>query len=293
MENSKLKKILIITSIAIFMIIFISFLFLYFRPNPYGEEIKIDNFYQINLPQDKKYQITHQLYLVVKDNLSEGVTIPHNGAMVREGSHTQKLNHQVGKFLVDIASIKQSYAVHYDLRPSGERSGYIVVVDCPNPDELIYDNQHCRTPLTMDPFVSWENFYQLEYTFGFGASAKIRYILDQFILEKWQTSAHPDIPAVVDEGSLRSANLSPDIAYHFNFSIQNTLIQALVRMDMSYGKQYIAIYFYSNDFKNAIIISEHPPAEIVQWLGTVSGLSEVKTLQNSVLEQTLKGEPTP
>lgn len=159
MENKKKIEINPIKAIIIvFVIIALGFLIysLYeiFRPNPYGDEIKIDNFaeYFSDVPRDKRDALFAGLYNIVADNAeANGLSeIPRSGAMIRGGSAVSEYNEldklHVGEFIVDIESIGQSYAGYYEWSNNNEASfsGYTTLYTCLVKEDLIYGSFSCN-----------------------------------------------------------------------------------------------------------------------------------------------------
>lgn len=127
------------------------------RTNPYGDEIRIDNFgsYFADVPQETKDTLFASLYGVVKENLAEEATIPSNGALIRGGSATYEYNettnvHQ-GRFIVDISAVKQSYGGYFEWSNNEDNiylSGYASMYSCLKDSELIYGDFGCKNMFT-------------------------------------------------------------------------------------------------------------------------------------------------
>lgn len=157
-EKKKIELNPIKITIGIFVIIALGLLIysLYeiFRPNPYGDEIKIDNFaeYFEDTPRDKKDALFAGLYNIVADNAeANGLSeIPKSGAMIRDGSALNEYNKQdklhVGEFIVDIESIGQSYAGYFEWSDDNNApfSGYTTLYTCLVKEDLVYGQFKCN-----------------------------------------------------------------------------------------------------------------------------------------------------
>ena len=160
MENNKFIKINPIKLIVGGFIVLALGLLVYslyeiFRPNPYGNEIKIDNFaeYFGDTPRDEKDGLFAGLYNIVADNAeANGLNeIPKSGAMIRDGSAANEYNEtenlHVGKFIVDIESIGQSYAGYFEWSNDNNNayfSGYTMLYTCLVKEDLIFGQFKCN-----------------------------------------------------------------------------------------------------------------------------------------------------
>lgn len=127
-----------------------------FYRNPFGEEIRIDNFsvYFSNTPTEQQEMIFHELYNAVTLNTTDVATIPHAGALIRSDTVTEESNAETqvnyGTFIVDLSAIEQSYRVQFEWSPESDNpnlSGYTVLVTCPTADFMIYPNFVCTDSL--------------------------------------------------------------------------------------------------------------------------------------------------
>jgi sulfur relay (sulfurtransferase) DsrF/TusC family protein len=151
------KKILISFFAVIFLIIGLSVLYISIN-NPHGEELQISNLstYTKGKASDKDtlFQIKHSLYELVQRNTKEPIKSNSiDDVMIRDKSYNQKYDeknhtHYV-EFIVDIASIKQSYLVNYQWSSATatEDDGiaqYGNMVSCLPDDQLKYGTFHCQ-----------------------------------------------------------------------------------------------------------------------------------------------------
>lgn len=155
------RKLVIIGIAFVVSIVLISLLIMFlqrlFYRNPFGEEIRIDNFstYFSDTPAEQQEVIFHELYNAVARNTSDPETIPTSGALVRadtatsENNSTTKVNY--GTFIVDLAAIEQSYRVQFEWSREADNpnlSGYRVLITCPAAEFVIYPNFACTDALT-------------------------------------------------------------------------------------------------------------------------------------------------
>ena len=252
-----------------------------FHTNPYGESIKIDNFsyYFGGVSQDRRDQIEHNLYELVIWNGASADGVPKSGAMVRDGTATynyEKDNDLYrGEFVVDIATLKESYKVSFinpsDRSPAKDVS-YQVNITCVPGSLQIYDFYNCRDMFTDN--VSWGNEYQLDYTFGTNTSYRIRQILNKSVLE---TKAEYNV-AIVDETSMEKILNTPDNQYRFKVDIDGKYtMSVIVRMDLLYGKEYIAMYVDMDGKKTGYLwnTDDKMKNELTDWIIDQSGLQEL------------------
>ncbi len=155
--NKKRLFILIGLVATILLFIVVASVVAYFTSlkNPYGESVKIQNYSQIvkNLSPDIRESIEASLYNTVKKNMA---TVPSiKDALIRKDTATQKevkKNTQfTGSFIVDIASIRQSYQVGYSYSTNpddGFMTGYPITITCVNPNDAIYSEFTCQSTLS-------------------------------------------------------------------------------------------------------------------------------------------------
>lgn len=169
--NAKTRKVrffIVIGVILAFLVglgFYISYLYNNANKNPYGESIHIVNYDDKvkNISKDYKNNIEAFLYTTVKSNLNKDI----NGndikdAYIREGSDSQDAvtpGHQYyGKFIVDIASIKQSYLVTYaystEENDTDFTGGYPLTIQCLSGSDVIYSQFVCKDSFTDDSSVN-------------------------------------------------------------------------------------------------------------------------------------------
>lgn len=248
------------------------------RTNPYGEEIRIDNLSSVytTMPQEQKDRIFNALYEVVSINMSDGSIIPESGAMIREGTATQeydsKTNINTGNFIVDISSIKQSYQVEFEWSSDNNNKflgGYTVSVTCLPRSLQIYESWSCKSLFGADP--DWENYYQVEYTFGARTALIVTSVLSDFLIENNKDSGVYNI--LIDEASLRQEREQPDLTYSFDAMLnQEDSFSVVVRMDSFFGNNYVAIYVDEGEIEQGFIISDSDEYRdtLTGWLVNIS-----------------------
>ena len=249
------------------------------RGNPYGKEIRIDNLSSVyaDMPQNQKDRIFNGLYEVVKLNVPEGYEIPDSGAVVRNGTAEQeydkKTNINTGSFIVDIASIKQSYNVWFEWSSNENNpylGGYTVVVTCLPKNLQLYDSWACKSLFGSEP--EWENSYQLDYTFGAKPSLVVVDVLSDFLVAEYPDSGVYNV--VIDEASLKREYEQPDLTYFFKIVLnEEERFSVTVRMDDFYGRDYVAIYISGNGVKKGFVLTESgdPMVSLSEWLVGLSG----------------------
>lgn len=125
-----------------------------FRTNPFGEQVKIDNFSRFfgDMSTENKDSIYNSLYSIVRSNTSDDIEIPKNGAEIRAGSANTEYNPDAdtytSTFLVDIPELQQTYNfwVYWSTDPNNQdvaTAGYTVTILCPTKDQLIYPEFPC------------------------------------------------------------------------------------------------------------------------------------------------------
>ncbi len=256
-----------------------------FRKNPYGPETRIDNIEIVDkkLPQDQKDQLFSQLYGILVDNISDGEP-PESGALVREGTvdygYDEDLKIYAGNFIVDVPAVEQSYKVQ--LSWSSEKNnpnlgGYPILITCAPKDLRIYASQTgCVNVLTME--LSWNNAYQLDYTFGATTSQKIRGVLGKVIVD--EDEGPEEFAATVDETSLKKLRDQPDVTYQYNVVFGGETFKITTRVDETYGSEYIIIYVDSATKKQGIIMTDKEDRleEFSAWLRSLSGKADLSIM---------------
>lgn len=153
------KKFFILAASFILLVIIVSFVFWYVngRNNPEGDSLVIKNLssHTQGKPQnkDRLNYIEHSLYTTVNLNLSKPVKDKSiEDVLVRDKSFSQtyddKTHIHTVKFIVDIASLKQSYDVSYQW-PDGDTYAsnldeWGTTVRCLPADKVIYKDFSCK-----------------------------------------------------------------------------------------------------------------------------------------------------
>lgn len=271
----------IILAIAVIVLLVVSLMQL-FRKNPYGPETRIDNIEVVDdLPQTQKDQIFAQLYSVLKYNLGENEP-PASGAIVREGTVDYGYNEDTkvysGSFIVDVPSVEQSYKVQLDWSPEPDNmylGGYPVLITCVPKSLQIYESQTgCIDSLVRE--LSWENAYQLDYTFGATTSQRIRKALnDALIGEDEDLDA---LLATVDELSFEKLRNQPDLTYQYDVKLRGKTYKITTRVDMTYGNDYVVIYVDGETKKQGIVLTDDDSRveELSGWLRELSGGADLE-----------------
>lgn len=270
---------------AVVVILLVVSLMQIFRKNPYGPETRIDNIEIVDkkLPQDQKDQLFSQLYGILVDNISDGEP-PESGALVREGTvdygYDEDLKIYAGNFIVDVPAVEQSYKVQLSWSPEKNNpnlGGYPILITCAPKDLRIYASQTgCVNVLTME--LSWNNAYQLDYTFGATTSQKIRGVLGKVIVD--EDEGPEEFAATVDETSLKKLRDQPDVTYQYNVVFGGETFKITTRVDETYGSEYIIIYVDSAAKKQGIIMTDKEDRleEFSVWLRSLSGKADLSIM---------------
>lgn len=118
-----------------------------------SDKITITNYadYVQNLSREEKLLIQQAIYYVVMDN-NKGIQSMPSDVTIRNGSYKQAYDSATTiyktSFLVDIASLKQSYRIEDIYSPlpreeSGVSYSYSTLALCPDRSELIYGSFDC------------------------------------------------------------------------------------------------------------------------------------------------------
>ncbi len=261
------------------------------KTNSYGDEIRIDNLSEeySNLPQDRQDLIFHQLYLVVLMNLSENEEIPVSGAIVREDSaeydYDEITKIYYGNFIVDIPEIEQSYEVQFEwseLSNNRYLGGYPVVITCLPKSLQIYKNDVCVG--SVKEVVNWENAYQLDYTFGVRTSSVVRNTIGNYLMSERKNEG--DYAIVVDETTLRKDKSQPDLVFSFEATLnENYAFDVVVRMDTTYGDEYVAIYVKGDNLAKGFVLTDDKSlvGDLSTWLKNISNNQQL-TIETGPLE---------
>lgn len=187
------KTLFIAICIIIASILLIISLQRIFRGNPYGSQIKIDNFdkYFPDAPQDNKDLAFSNLYNAVVSSGIDEANIPKSGAIIRNDSANYDYNSAERYYndtaIIDIPAIQQSYRL--TLIWSSEKDNEATVsafpsqITCLKSDETIYPDFGCNTFLQTeeDRVESLDKKYPLltklpirveYYVDGYGAHVK-------------------------------------------------------------------------------------------------------------------------
>lgn len=155
-DMSRRKRVIFIAVLALF-IAFVIFSIIFAlnkkNTNQFGDYIKIQNYDQKikNISSDVKDAIQTSLYNIVKKNSADSFdpsTV--KDAYIRDSSDTQTYDASKqlysGSFIVDIASIKQSYQTQYSYSMSNtiDTGGSPVVLSCLPENELKYGPFSCK-----------------------------------------------------------------------------------------------------------------------------------------------------
>ena len=179
MEEGRVKIDLVKVLILVFAVIALGLLayslYEVFRPNPYGNQIVIDNFsdYFGDAPRDDRDKVFAALYDIVESNADANSLkdMPASGAMIRDGSaeniYNKEENLHVGNFIVDMESIGQSYSGHFEWSSDVENiyfSGYVMLYVCLDRNDLIYGDFECRDIFSSDVTTKFPVTQNLPYT---------------------------------------------------------------------------------------------------------------------------------
>lgn len=165
-ENKKIKidpiKLIIVAFVLVGLGLLGYSLFKIFRGNPYGNEIKIDNFSEVfpDAPENTRFAMFASLYSIIEDNAEKnGITeIPKDGAIIRQGSSKNEVSEDdlhVGSFIVDIKEIRQSYKGYFEWSNSRDSKEAPTTIaseyySCLDIKDLIYDEFECKDMFSED-----------------------------------------------------------------------------------------------------------------------------------------------
>lgn len=259
-----------------------------FRTNQFGVGTKIDNLtleYK-NLPQIKQDMIFNYLYQTIALNLPEGTEVPESGALIREGTaeyeHNETTGIYYGKFIVDIPSVEQSYRVQFEWSPTDKNQdlgGYPVVITCLPRSLQKYDNASCNVLVEVDSF--WKNAFQLDYTFGARTSSIIRNAIGNYLINQIEVDGYT---IKIDEATIRRDKSQPGLAYRFDIILDDKYkFAVLVRMDETYGNEYIAFYLNGENIKAGFIFADSKEQILEDWLKSVSDDENLEIIKKNLL----------
>lgn len=150
------RRLLLISAILVFFILtivlFIYGVFFYKTPNPYGDQLEIQNLSEYTADQpnnnDSVSFIEHNLFQTVNMNVDPDVK--NNSVkdiFIRDGSFSQTFDNQVHtvSFLVDSDTLKQSYSISYQWSddPSVPVDQWGTNVSCVEQSDMIYEDFGC------------------------------------------------------------------------------------------------------------------------------------------------------
>lgn len=152
-QRTKFKPIHLIAifSVLIVVIFVIISLETIFHKNPFGEELKIDNFskYYKKVPEETRNSVFASLYNTASLNVTDSET-PTSGAIIRPDSTSEKYDQSTeiysGNFIVDIESIQQSFQVYMEWSKKSNNSnltGYTVTISCLTGSSSAYGSTKC------------------------------------------------------------------------------------------------------------------------------------------------------
>jgi hypothetical protein len=155
---SKNQNIAIFVGTAVLFVGIIIYISVLYSQNQYGNSVNINGLDSTvkNISKDRKDSIKTTLYNTIKTNsVSESQINKINDANIRPDSNAQDYDKNLktysGSFIVDIASIKQSYLVQY-VYSTSLNNPYLTVnptsVLCLNKSQLIYGDFGCKDMLT-------------------------------------------------------------------------------------------------------------------------------------------------
>lgn len=151
-RRKEITIIVIVLIVLIGLVLLVGFLFQSKSKNQFGNFIRIQNYDQKvkNLSPDMRDAMESYLYNIVKHNSKsdfDATTV--KDAYIREGSDSQNLNQTGvynGTFIIDMASIKQSYQTQYSYSSNAYNTdvgGNPVVISCLPKEKLIYGEFNC------------------------------------------------------------------------------------------------------------------------------------------------------
>ena len=148
-SRKKAAIILISLLAGLALIVGVISMFLKSDENQFGKYITIQNYSSKvkNTPDSVKEATESYLYTVVVMNIDSSTNASKiNDAFIREGSEKQNyaMNVYTGTYIVDMASIKQSYLVTYTYSSDETKlGGNPIVVSCLPKEDLIYGEFKC------------------------------------------------------------------------------------------------------------------------------------------------------
>ncbi len=143
---------LIIASVVLLLIIGSVFFFSrYFQDDGIDKDQTEISGFPEGVPDGLKRLTFAALYDAIELNIPSSETPPTSGAVIRENTletgYNDVTNIFYGKFIIDIAAVKQSFSVRYEWSNNSENtylSGYPVEIICVERDQRIYDTSSCN-----------------------------------------------------------------------------------------------------------------------------------------------------
>ena len=158
MQNySKIKikpiHLVVISFVAILVILIVFSVQHFINQNPYGPELKIDNFssYFKNVPKNVQSAIFANLYQTAAINVPEGDEVPTSGALVQKDSANTSFeesdNYYANGFIVDVEPIKQSFKVFFKWSTKSNNpnmGGDSIIITCLTGANSTYKSTYCQ-----------------------------------------------------------------------------------------------------------------------------------------------------
>lgn len=148
MDRIRLRKLIVVVVLSMLILVGAA-VFFYLQTNK-DSGVGIKGYPQevASLPEEARQNIENSLKDIIKKN-NQGINYTLvKDATVREGSvkyDNGKRGQYAGSFIVDIASLKQSYILSYKYSTRGDpfTAGYPFLAQCPAPEDLIYGDFNC------------------------------------------------------------------------------------------------------------------------------------------------------
>jgi hypothetical protein len=183
------KKPIIVAVIIFTLFVILPIIITVLTSGQINNQIIIGNYdkYVKSLPQDRRTAINEALYNIVKSSPASKKADVVKDAVIREGSYTESYNKSSNiyssTFIVDIASIKQSYKVIFSWSKNANTvlNGDVLRFDCLPKDQLKYGDFKCNEILNIptissDPILQYLPYSTFNYkiTIASTADKKIR-----------------------------------------------------------------------------------------------------------------------
>lgn len=284
-QQNPLKFILIFFGIFIFIPIIITIVYFNFRPNKFGESVKIENLSLSvsGLSRDESDYLENQLYLILKKN-NPNLNTKNLKANIIKNSIKNKSTSEVYSIdgTLDLPELKQAFDFSLHISRNGKGiNSYPVILTCPKTP--IYKEQQCQDNFTRQDEVVWENDYQLDYTLSRGGAVKFKQLIAPFILKDFKSSIkNKSLTVVIDESSPHRID---DEIYTFEAKVQNSLIKYTVALG-NYGADYLIINsqtflqpeISSNPLSKTIIANKKPSKKLKTWAMSYFKITDEKEI---------------